>query len=270
MSRTILLLMLSLAAPALAAQDRSVVLPDQTSNDDVIVRALHIPREKLPTGVYWNYQSMLPLRIVRENSELFLRCAMRLDSGRWVSEVVDGEPNSANARFAQGSIIENHRGCYPTIRSAGLVWSNVPNSIADLGQSRVDRGVIVEAVLKTFAADAELTPAMTNDPVVQNRFRQREGYRNRLRLPEDRDALRFAACLVEEQPILATRLVRSAPGSALERGLTQTIIVEGRQCVGGASHVTIDPTLARVYIVDAFYRWVVAARGVETLIPAAG
>lgn len=175
---------------------------------------------------------------------------------------------TVRTRFAQGWIRTTNAGCYPPTNFANRTNPAMQDTIADFGASTLDRGVIVEAVLKSYAPDAALTPSMTSDPVIQNRFQQREGLRNRLRLRNDRDALVFASCLVKQQPVLATRLYQSEPGSLLERGLTQTIIVQARECVGRASRVTVDPTLVRVYIVDAFYRWVVAARGVESLIPA--
>lgn len=250
--------------------DVPVVLPDASSADDIIVTALRIPREKLPTGVYWNYQSLLPNRIARENAQMFLRCAIGSNVSQSVRTVVDGEPNSATARFAQSWIRERHRGCYPPTALAGYTTTPMSNTISDAGLSVMDRGVIIETVLKTYASDAALTPDLTSDPKVQSRFQWREGFRNRFRLPTDRDALVYATCLVRQQPVLATRLFRSEPGSLLERGLTQALVVEGRQCIGRASRVTVDPSLMRVYIMDAFYRWVVAARGVDSLIPDAG
>lgn len=273
-----MLLMVLLAAVSAAtapipvasrSADAPVALPDASSVDDIIVTALRIPREKLPIGVYWSYQSRLPSRIARESAEMFLRCALRSSASKSVRLVVDGEPNSANARFAQGWIRETHRGCYPPTALAGYTISSTSKTIVGSGGSALDRGVIVETVLKTYAPDAALTPSMTADPAVQSRFQQREGFRNRLRLPADRDALIFATCLVRQEPVLATRLFRSEPGSLLERGLTQAIIIEGRECIGRASRVTVDPSFTRVYIMDAFYRWVVAARDVESLIPAA-
>jgi hypothetical protein len=261
------------SAPGQAAAqtgDAPVALPDASSTDDIIVTALRIPREKLPTGVYWNYRSILPNRIARENSQMFIRCALGSDALQSARTVVDGEPNSATARFAQGAIRERNRGCYPPTALAGYTTTSMPNTILDAGTSVMDRGVIIESVLRAHAPDAALTPAMTSDPKVQSRFQSREGFRNRFRLPGDRDALIYATCLVRQQPVLATRLFRSEPGSLLERGLTQALVVEGRQCIGRASRVTVDPSLMRVYVMDAFYRWVVAARGVDSLIPDAG
>ncbi len=271
MLRLALLVTVGTAAIPVAAYsaEASEVLPDASSADEIIVTALNIPREKLPTGVYWSQQSRLPSKIARENAQMFYRCALRSSALNSIRAVVDGEPNSAKARFAQGWIRETHRGCYPPMGLAGHTRPSESSTIRDVGISPLDRGVIVETVLKTYEPDAALTPAITSDPAVQSRFKQREGLRNRLRLPVDRDALILATCLVRQQPVLATRLFRSEPGSLLERGLIQTIIVEGRECIGHASRVTVDPSFMRVYVMDAFYRWVVASRGVESLIPAA-
>ena len=249
--------------------DAGADLPDALSTDEIIVTALQIPRDKLPTGVYWNYQSRLPSKIARENAQIFLQCALRSSALESIREVVDGEPNSAKARFAQGWIRKTHRGCYPPKGLAEYTMPFTPVTIIDAGRSALDRGVIIETVLARYAPDAKLTSEITVSPEVQSRFRQREGFRNRLRLPVDRDALILATCFVRQQPVLATRLFHSKPGSLLERGIIQTIIIEGRECIGKASRITVDPSFTRVYIIDAFYRWVVAARGVESLIPTA-
>ena len=269
MIRTVILgVLASLSSIAMAQETPAVAtLPDAGSTDDIIVQALRIPRSELPTGVYWNYPSILNSRIRRESAQMFFHCALGFGNTQFVRNVVDGEPNSATARISQSRIIETHKGCYPLDGSAGIIVSNNPFT-PDAYQSHIDRGVIVESVLNAYAPDAALTPAITGDATVVRRFRQREGVRNRYRLPVDRDALRFSSCLVEDQPVLATRFIRSKPGIELEQGLLQTLIVEGRSCIGGAKRVTIDPTLARSFIADAFYRWVVAARNVESLIPA--
>ena len=107
----------------------------------------------------------------------------------------------------------------------------------------------------------------TGDPAVRQRHDARERPRNRLRLPGERTAFSVASCLVREQPVLATRLVRAPAGEPLERGLIQAMLIDGRVCLGRIKRLTIDPATFRVYTVDAFYRWLVAARGVETLIP---
>lgn len=260
-------LAIALGATVVGAEERTTLaLPTAEDSDEIIVEGLRIPRNQLPTGVYWDYSTILGSQMRREKADLYLGCAFRVGNVHWLRAAVDGEPNSAPARFAQGRMLQ-YGGCYPPVRTEGAVYSNRPIGSIDMGVSQLDRGVIMELVIRTYAQDAALTPETVRDPAVRNRFMAREGFRNRLRLPEDRDSLLFASCLVEEQPVLATRLVRSEPGSPLERGLTQAVIVEGRKCVGNTERVTIDPSMLRAYIVDAFYRWVVAVRGAGSLIP---
>lgn len=249
-------------------RDRTVTLPDAQSNDEIIVNGLRIPREKLPTGVYWSYDTLLPGRVTRERTAMLMRCALRIGDRRLVRQVVDGEPNSAVSRAALGRLIDANGGCYPPDPKAWSLFSVTPLTVTDMGAPQLDRGIIIEQVMRSYAPDAALTPADIADPAVQDRFMGREGVRNRLRPPTDRDALVFASCLVREQPVLATRLFRSDPGSLLERGLVQTMLIEARTCTAETKRVTVDPGMIRLYVVDAFYRWVVAARGVDSLIPA--
>ena len=262
MFRAALLIAVLAAAAPVAAQRPAPPssLPDASSSDEIIVTALRIPRDKLPAGVYWDTQSLLDSRVARENAQAFMKCALKSSDTALVRRVVDGEPNSATARYAQGWIKATHRSCYPP--------PPVTSNIVDGGGSILERGVIVEMALKSYAPDAALTREIIADGTVQTRFRERENYRNRLRVAQDYGALAFSSCLVKRQPVLSTRLFRSEPGSLLERGLIQAMIIGGRECLGGASRVTIDPSLMRVYIIDSFYRWVVAARGTESLIPA--
>jgi hypothetical protein len=272
MKRLVLLLAL-LAAPAAAQEPTSPALPRAESSDEVVVTALRIPRDKLPTRVYWDLPYAIPARIQYQRTELFVRCALRLTDAAWVRKVVDGVPNSTEATFAQGWILRTNGGCYQPLGMNTVGQLQQPSrqdDLTDIGRSTVDRGIIIEGVLRTYAPDAALTPEITRDPAVKTRFNAREGVRNRLRFRGDRDALVFSSCLVEQQPVLATRLMRSRPGSTLEKGLTQALLIEARGCLGAVDRVTINPTLARTYVADAFYRWVVAARGVDTLIdPAA-
>ncbi len=260
---------LMLAAPVTAQQrDTPVIQPDAQSNDEIIVNGLRIPREKLPTGIYWSYNTLLPGRVTRERTEMQLRCALRIGDQRLVRQIVDGEPNSAVSRAALARLLDANHGCYPPDPKAWVLTSVTPLEVTDLGDTQLDRGIIMEQVLRSHAPDAALTPRDIADPKVQARFMDREGLRNRLRLPTDRDALVFGSCLVRQQPVLATRLFRSAPGSLLERGLVQTMLIEAKPCIADVKRVTVDPTTIRLYVIDAFYRWVVAARGVDSLIPA--
>ncbi|WP_221364128.1 hypothetical protein [Sphingomonas jinjuensis] len=264
------LLFLAVAVSAMPVQattgpDR---LPTAQDGDEIIVEALRIPRSKLPTGVYWNDMGRLEAKVDQEQRRLYFRCALSFSDPLMLRRVVDGEPNGAMATHAQGHIVLKGRACQPGLSFIAKVSTEYPNVI-DYGRRPQDRGAIIELALQRYSPDATLTAAETQDPVVQQRYRQREYARNRLRLPADRNAWLVTSCLVREQPELATRLTRAQPGSNLERGLIQTMLVEGRTCLGGVKRLTVEPATYRPYIVDAFYRWVVAARNVASLIPAA-
>ena len=261
--RSIVAAMALLAAVPTSAQTvaQSPALPTADDGDDIIVEALRIPREKLPVQVRWNYFTMLRARTSYERSEMFVRCAKKFVPIGSLRTIVDGRPNGAQARYALGRLVNASRSCYP---GAGA-FTLAPH-LPDIGGSQFDRGAILEYVLRTYAPDAKLTMADMEDLTVRARFRKTESRRNALRFAADYDALVVSACLVRVEPVLATRLVRSDPRSDLERGLMQTMLVQGRACLGGTDRVVIDPTSFRIYVLDAFYRWVVAARGVPTLI----
>ena len=80
----------------------------------------------------------------------------------------------------------------------------------------------------------------------------------------------MAACLVQTQPVLATRLFHAPQGSDLVRGLEQAMLVNAPECLEGVKKLSVEPTTLRMYLIDAFYRWLLAARNVQTLIPASG
>ena len=66
------------------------------------------------------------------------------------------------------------------------------------------------------------------------------------------------------QKCLPIPTCRKTPsGDALEDAL----FIGAHQCVGYAKRMDVPPDLFRAYISDAVYRWVVAARGVDSLIP---
>lgn len=265
---SLLLLAAAAISPLIQVSSTNERLPTAQDGDEIIVEALRIPRTKLPTGVYWNDMGRLESKIDQEQRRLYFRCALSFSDPIMLRRVLDGEPNSAMATHAQGHIVLKGRACQPGLSFIAKVSTEFPDVI-DYGRRPQDRGAIVELALHRYAPDATLTAAETQDSVVRQRYRQREYARNRLRLPNDRNAWLVTSCLVREQPELATRLTRALPGSDLERGLIQTMLVEGRSCLGGVKRLTVEPATYRPYIVDAFYRWVVAARNVASLIPAA-
>ncbi|MBI0473892.1 hypothetical protein D9601_00755 [Sphingomonas sp. MA1305] len=240
-------------------------LPNADSSDDIIVRALQIPREKLPVQVHWNQTTAFSSTIEQDGAAFFMRCAFKTTDTAWLRKAIDGAPNYASTRFAASMILMTHAGCYRpragTLQKVSINQVEVP---VDL----IDRGTMFEQTLSKYAPDATLTLAQTYDPAITQRLFDSEATHNRFRLPNDLGAFRIAMCLVQRQPKLATRFVHASTDRELQRGLTQTLLIEGRACLGNTQRVTIDPVYLRAYVAEAFYRWVVAARGVDSLIPA--
>ncbi|AXJ94701.1 hypothetical protein DM480_03495 [Sphingomonas sp. FARSPH] len=238
-----------------------IVLPDADSSDDIVVRALRIPREKLPVQVEWARSTQFDSTIIQENSAMFARCAIKGSDRATLRNAVEGAPNYASTRYAIGWLMARQRGCYRPSPPAPV--SDDPTANGTI----TDRGVLIEQVLADFAPDATLDTAQTYDPVISRRMMDTEQHRNRYRLANDYDAFRVSACLVQRQPRIATRFVHAPSGSDLSKGLAQALLIGGRDCLGQVKRITIDPTFLRFYVTEAFYRWVVAARGVDTLIP---
>jgi len=159
--------------------------------------------------------------------------------------------------------------CQPGLPGTNGFTNQAP-TLADYGNNRLHRAVIFDTVLRTYAAEATLTPEETQDPATRERYYLREGARNAKRLPTDRDAWVVTSCLVRQQPVLATRLVKAEQGTELERGLVQALLIDGRECLGETRRLTIDVPNFRSYVVDAYYRWLVAVRNVASLVPADG
>ncbi len=102
--------------------------------------------------------------------------------------------------------------------------------------------------------------------MVQARFDKRELPRNRFRLPADYKYFEVAVCIVRVAPELSVRLAKSERAATLG-DIQSALIDSARACVGDAREVKVDATEFRIYIADAVYRWAVAAKGVESLIP---
>lgn len=257
-----LLLGLIVTASPLPTQAQSagapLQLPGADSPDDIVVSALRIPREKLPVQVHWAYQTLYDSTIVRDSAAFFARCAFKGAKVSLIRDAVEGPPNFATTRFAENRINQTNSGCYRPGPIYGQMY---------LQSNLINRGVLFQLALAKFAPDARLTAAQTYDPEVTRRLQVTENDRNRYRLPNDRDAFKVSLCLVQQQPKLATRFVHAEPGSLLERGLAQALFIDGRSCLGQTKHVSIDPAYLNFYITEAFYRWVVAARNVDSLIP---
>lgn len=261
MIRPLVLIGLMLSSPVLALRSADTKLPDAGSSDEIIVQALKIPRGKLPVNVQWTTQNEIPSRIAYERADQFFTCAMRKVDQAKLREAVEGPPNFASTRYAQGMVIVTNFGCYPPRRYG------VSSDPIDYGGDLLDRGILIERTLRAYLPNATLNVSQTLDPAVRERFLRTEMDHNRYRLGPTVAAFSIASCLVQVQPELATRLVHAEQGSPLVRGLEQAMIVNAPQCIEGRKKIVVEPTTSRLYIVEAFYRWLMAARNASTLIP---
>lgn len=196
-------------------------------------------------------------------SKVFAHCIRNI-SPEVMRKVIDGPPNRSDTRFAQGLLVSKHITCY--LNTQPPPGPAAPFETITAGESPFDRGALLEQVFDQYAPHPKLTAAQTGNPAVQQRFDAREVPRNRWRLPVDYRTFAIAVCLVRMQPAMVTALRKTKAGSPQEKALEEGIIGRGRACVGGAQRVTFDAVAFRLYLLDALYRWIVAARGVDTLI----
>ena len=258
-----------------ASQERSA--PQEAPSRDIIVQALRREHRNIDEMIA-PLPSVVAFKKVSEYSQFFAHCVKhpRLDR---LHAIIDGEPNTPSYKLALDKIVRAHAGCYPQ-----LPWP-IPNPpfFGDCNPRIVDhdwgrttcmagynRGALLQAAIDRYASDFSLTRAEVNDPAVQARLDAREIPRNRHRLDADHFYFEVAICMVRLEPGLATELVRSYGDSQFQSQIGQLILLRARKCVGNADHIKVEPRQFAIYITDAAYRWEVAARGVDSLIPAAG
>ena len=196
----------------------------------------------------------------------FAACAIKPGADtRLLRAALDGTINSASQRFAQGRLVQIRSAC---AQDPGVArQTGAATIMTGYDTSYYDRGALLIRALALFAPDLRLTKSQTADPTVQARFNTREVRLARFRLPVDRTYSEAAICLVRLQPELSVRLVKTDDASQIAR-LEALIVNGGLACVGNAKRVYFDPSQFRMYIADAVYRWAVAAKGVDSLIPA--
>jgi hypothetical protein len=181
------------------------------------------------------------------------------DKLTWLRKVIDSRTNSTWQANAQERLARLYHTCTPSSYSA-LYAGSVTDPYYLRG------GLVIETI-KRFAPNLKLTKEQTADRAVQKRFNAREIPLARFRLPVDRTYFETAICLVRMQPKLASRLaLTDGPVEAVNR-IEAAIVNRARVCVGNAKQVYFDATQFRFYIADAVYRWAVAARGTDSLIP---
>lgn len=254
-----------LALPA-AGQEATVRTPPAqerpvAGTDDIVVQGYRERKSPETRAVVPTTVNVLSSRRQYEFSERMANCAVRgFASLARLRAVVDGLVNSATARLAQDRIVRLNVTCDV---SASLL------SFEDLGSRNYvsNRGALTIAVLKRYASDLTLTRDQMDDPAVQRRLYRREVPRNRLRLQADHQYLRTALCVVRTEPALAVRLALS-DGPARLGDLQEALIDRARACLGNPRRVVVDPTQFRLFVADAVYRWAVAVRDTDSLIPA--
>ena len=199
-------------------------------------------------------------RQIFDLSQRWAACPARAGPDRrgWLQTAIDSRTNSTRQEFAMLRLSKIYAACAPDTEDAHLgIIQNV----------YYDRGALTIEALKAFAPDLKLTKEQTADAAVQARFNARETSLAKFRLPVDRRYFEAAVCFVRLQPELAVKLAMTDKPLAAVRRLEAAIVNRGRICVGNARKVYFDGIQFRFYIADAVYRWAVAAKNVDTLIP---
>ncbi|MGR6330480.1 hypothetical protein ACU5AX_15570 [Sphingomonas sp. XXL09] len=199
-------------------------------------------------------------------AERFTHCAMRAGRDDYgdLRAALDGVINSTRQSFGQSQYIQKHATCAQDSFGA-LHFGRASNSFF-YDTSYYDRGAMFLRAIAVFAPGLTLTTAQTADADVQARFNLRENELAKFRLPADRRYFEMAVCQVRLQPVLALQLIRSGAYKEIRR-LEANIVNATPICTSNAKHVYFDGFQFRFYIADAVYRWAVAAKGVDSLIP---
>lgn len=249
---------------------------DQSASPaDVIVNG-HRLKNGLPEVLNVNGADAQGRRHHQSRAEQFAKCMMFFDADL-LRKAIDGPVHQSSTVFALGRLIQINFGCY---RDQEVV---PPREAAELGECNAatinyatgakecrapyDRAAILRRVMAKYGGPLELTGKQTRDPAVQARFDAREVPRNRLRRDDDKLMFEISVCLVRMAPELSVDLVE-ANDKKQQYWLEDDIIDNARPCIGGAQQLGIDPAELRDYISDSVYRWIVAARNVDSLIPA--
>lgn len=263
--------MMTAAAMLMAAQSAPQTAPapsqaDVPVSEDIVVtglRDIEARDSAVTTQTLGSARtgSAVGSRRVFDLAQRWAACAAAPKDGErreWLRKALDTRTNSTVQAFAMARLAQLNMGCAPDATRA------VNGAVTD---PYYDRGALVIETLKSVKPPITLTTAQTGDPVVQARFNTRETPLAKFRLPVDQQYFETAVCFVRLQPELAVRLALTDRPLDAVRRLEAAIVNRGRICVGNARNVYFDGVQFRFYIADAVYRWVVAARGLNTLVP---
>lgn len=210
-----------------------------------------------------------------------VKCMRFLDPDL-LRKAIDGPLHYSTSRFALGRLIQENLGCYPNYNpvpprtaddfgscNAATVQGNVGQQFGTTRecQAPYERAALIRRVIGMYAPDLSLSAQETTEPAVQARFDAREIERNRLRRGDDKLLFEIAVCMVRMRPEASVRLTLSQ-STGEQYALEEAILDGAKPCIGGMKSLGIDPVEFRDYITDSVYRWAVAARNVDSLIPA--
>ncbi len=258
----------------LASSVASAQASSSGGQQEVVVEGERLPDLKAPPPPGIKKQgNTLAVAQVDDQSQIFQRCVKFMPSES-LRNIVDGQPNSPQHEFSLDRFIRVNVACYPSAQQPAPQEPGYSYCRAVIGNDRLpicrsyyDRGAIIAGALAHFAPDAILTQSDVANREVQKRLDEREAKRLALALPADKARMQIAECLVMSQPEDTTRLVRAHDTPALQVQYVYRILDRGKVCLGGITPIRIEPLYFRYVLSEAFYRWVVAAKGVDTLIP---
>lgn len=265
----------ALVAMGLLTSGASIAQVQHATGQEVVVEGERLPDTKTPPPPGIKRQgNTLAVAQIDDQSRMFQRCVKFVPSDT-LREVVDGRPNSPQHEFSLDRFIRINVACYPgaqqpppEVPGYSYCRSVIGNDRLPICRSYYDRGAIIEGAVAHFAPDATLTVKDVADKDVQKRLDTREATRLALALPADKVRMQIAECLVMSQPELVTKMFQARKTPALQVQYVYRIMDRGKICLGGVKPARVEPLYFRYVLTEAFYRWVLAARNVDTLIPA--
>ncbi|RYE04152.1 MAG: hypothetical protein EOP61_01755 [Sphingomonadales bacterium] len=209
------------------------------------------------------------------DARAFVRCIHHAPPAL-LHPIVEGHARDPKTHDALDKVIRTNPACYRGYYTAApqppSPFYGDCNPVAHDGhmmcRSVYDRGALIEDAFNSYAPKFMLLRGDTLNKDVIARFRAREAARGKFRSPMDRKFYETVACMVQMEPERGVRLLRAEPGLEREARLRSQMIARTPYCTGNAKKVRVDPYQFRAYVADAVYHWTIAAKGVETLIPA--
>lgn len=262
------------SAVAAQAQDQSPSARAKTNRenpDDIVVQGI-LPGEPLFRLKHPVPTAAAQIRTINERSERFARCAKSIDP-TLLRHIVDGPVHTPRMDYSLDRAIRTNIGCYsdsytPQQPEPFYGFCNVVE-IRPFGicRSLYDRAAIVAEVVHRYASDIALVPAQTANPVIQKRVSALGMRRFRHADRIEKQMAQLALCVVAAEPERATHLVRAHGDPRLQARIAAEMLAYGAACLGNAKSFAMEPLQFRSALIEAFYHWAVAARGVESLIP---